>query len=186
MDPNKLTEKTQQALHDAQTKALRYGHTEVDSEHLLLALLDDPAGLVPRLLSRAELDSDGLRAGLERHLEGRPRVSGPGAAPGQVYVTRALNEVLDAAGREAERLKDEYVSVEHVVLALIKTGASSAAGRLLSEHGMTAERFLDALTQVRGSQRVTSANPETAYEALEKYGRDLVAEARAGRLDPVI
>jgi ATP-dependent Clp protease ATP-binding subunit ClpB len=186
MDPNKLTEKTQQALHDAQTKALRYGHTEVDAEHLLLALLEDPDGLVGRLLARIDVDVDGLRGGLERHLEGRPRVSGPGATPGQVYVTRALNEALDAAGQEAERLKDEYVSVEHVVLALIKTGSGTAAGRLLKEHGVTAERFLEALTQVRGSQRVTSANPETAYEALEKYGRDLVAEARSGRLDPVI
>jgi ATP-dependent Clp protease ATP-binding subunit ClpB len=186
MDPNKLTEKTQQALHDAQTKALRHGHTEVDCEHLLLALVDDANGLVPRLLTRADVDADSIHAALERHLESRPRVSGPGAAPGQVYVTRALNEALDAAGREAERLKDDYVSVEHVVLALIKTGAGTAAGRILKQHGVTAERFLEALTEVRGSQRVTSSNPETAYEALEKYGRDLVAEARAGRLDPVI
>jgi ATP-dependent Clp protease ATP-binding subunit ClpB len=186
MDPNKLTEKTQQALHDAQTKALRFGHTEVDAEHLLLALLDQDDGLVGRLLGRAEVDVTALHAALTKHLEGRPRVSGPGAAPGQVYVTRQLNEVLDAAAQQAERLKDEYVSVEHVVLAMINTGSSSAAGRLLKEHGVTAERFLDALTQVRGSQRVTSSNPETAYEALDKYGRDLVAEARAGKLDPVI
>ena len=90
MDPNKLTQKTQEALHDAQTKALRYGHTEVDVEHLLLALLDQPDGLVPRLLERAEVDVDALRAAVERHLEGRPRVSGPGAAPGRgVRLARA-------------------------------------------------------------------------------------------------
>jgi ATP-dependent Clp protease ATP-binding subunit ClpB len=186
MDPNRLTEKTQQALHDAQTKALRYGHTEVDVEHLLLALLEQPEGLVPRLLLRAEVDADALRTALERHLEGRPRVSGPGAAPGQVYVSRALSQVLDAAEQEAQRLKDEYVSVEHVLLAIVATGTETGAGRLLREHGVTRERFLEVLTQVRGSQRVTSSNPETAYEALEKYGRDLVSEARLGRLDPVI
>ncbi|HEU4599528.1 MAG TPA: Clp protease N-terminal domain-containing protein, partial [Solirubrobacterales bacterium] len=172
MDPNKLTEKTQQALHDAQTKALRFGHTEVDVDHLLLALLDQDDGLVGRLLTRAEIDVDALRGGLEEQLGHRPRVSGPGAAPGQVYVTRQLNEVLDAAEREAQRLKDEYISVEHVVLAMIDTGSATAAGRLLKEHGVTKERFLAALTEVRGSQRVTSANPEVAYEALEKYGRD--------------
>jgi ATP-dependent Clp protease ATP-binding subunit ClpB len=186
MDPNRLTEKTQEALHDAQTKALRYGHTEVDVEHLLLALLEQPEGLIARLLMRADVDSDSLHGALERLLEGRPRVSGPGAAPGQVYVSRALNQVLDAAEQEAERLKDEYVSVEHVLLAMVATATETGAGRLLREHGVTRERFLDVLTQVRGSQRVTSSNPETAYEALEKYGRDLVTEARLGRLDPVI
>ncbi|MGZ6582705.1 MAG: Clp protease N-terminal domain-containing protein, partial [Gaiellaceae bacterium] len=185
MDPNKLTQSTQTALHDAQTKALRYGHTEVDIEHLLLALLEQPDGLVARLLERAGADTHGLAAALERQLEGRPRVSGPGAAPGQIYVSRALNELLDRAQSEAERLNDEYVSVEHVVIAIL-VGGDTAAARLLKEYGLTQERFLEALTQVRGSQRVTSANPEAAYEALVKYGRDLVADARAGRLDPVI
>src|SRR4051794_20533038 len=157
MDPNRLTQKTQEALHDAQTKALRYGHTEVDVEHLLLALLDQPDGLVPRLLIGAGVDVDALRAAVELHLEGRPRVSGPGAAPGQVYVSRTLSEVLDAAERESGRLKDEYVSVEHVLLAMIDSGPQTAAGRLLSEHGVTRERFLEILTEVRGAQRVTSA-----------------------------
>jgi ATP-dependent Clp protease ATP-binding subunit ClpB len=186
VDPNRLTQKTQEALHDAQTKALRYGHSEVDSEHLLLALLDQSDGLVPRLLQRADVNVDALRAALELHLEGRPRVSGPGAKPGEIYVARALNQVLDAAEQEAQRLKDEYVSVEHVVLAMIASGPQTAAGRILQQHGVTRERFLEVLTQVRGSQRVTSATPEAAYEALEKYGRDLVAEARLGRMDPVI
>src|SRR5918992_5039367 len=186
MDPNRLTQKSQQALHDAQTKALRYGHTEVDSEHLLLALLDDPDGLVPRLLVRMDVDADALRGALEKHLEGRPRTTGPGAAPGQVYVSRALSQVLEAAEQEAERLKDEYASVEHLVLAMGASGTGTGAGRILREHGITPERFLEVLTEVRGSQRVTSANPETAYEALEKYGRDLVEQARLGRLDPVI
>jgi ATP-dependent Clp protease ATP-binding subunit ClpB len=186
MDPNRLTQKTQEALHDAQTKALRFGHTEVDVEHLLLALIEQADGLIPRLLERAGVDVPALTAAVERHLEGRPSVSGPGAAPGEVFVSRTLGQVLDAAQREAERLKDEYVSVEHVVLAIIESGSGTAASRLLKEHGLTRERFLEILTEVRGAQRVTSASPEAAYEALEKYGRDLVEEARSGRLDPVI
>src|SRR3954447_26212298 len=133
MDPNQLTQKSQEAMHDAQTKALRFGHTEVDVGHLLLALLDQPDGLVPRLLARAEIDVDALHQGLEQYLEGRPRVSGPGAAPGQVYVSRALSQLLDEAEREAQRLKDEYVSVEHVLLAMLATGDRTAAGKLLRE-----------------------------------------------------
>jgi ATP-dependent Clp protease ATP-binding subunit ClpB len=186
MDMNRLTQKSQEAMHDAQTKALRFGHTEVDGEHLLLALLDQPEGLVPRLLERAGADPAALRAGLEAELARRPSVSGPGAAPGQVFVTQRLSRLLDAAEREATRLKDEYVSVEHLMLALIAEGSSQPAGRLLREAGVTRDSFLTALTDVRGNQRVTSAMPEAAYEALEKYGRDLVSDARAGKLDPVI
>jgi ATP-dependent Clp protease ATP-binding subunit ClpB len=186
MDPNRLTQKTQEALHDAQTKALRYGHTEVDADHLLLALLDQPEGLIPRLLVRAEVDVPALRAAVEAEVERRPRVSGPGAAPGEVYVARALSQILDAAESEAQRLKDEYVSVEHVMLAMIEAGSSAPVGRVLRDFQLTRERFLGVLTEVRGAQRVTSATPESAYEALEKYGRDLVSEARLGRMDPVI
>jgi ATP-dependent Clp protease ATP-binding subunit ClpB len=184
MDPNRLTQSTQTALHDAQTKALRYGHTEVDVEHLLLALLEQPDGLVPRLLESAGADTRALVAAIEEQLERRPRVSGPGAPQGQIYVSRALNELLDRAQQEAERMKDEYVSVEHVVLAIL--GSDLQVTRLLAEQGVTQQRFLEALTHVRGSQRVTSANPEASYEALAKYGRDLVDDARSGRLDPVI
>jgi ATP-dependent Clp protease ATP-binding subunit ClpB len=183
MDPNRLTVKTQEALHDAQTTALRLGHTEVDTEHLLLALLEQRDGLIPRLLVAADVDTGGLRAALQQALERRPRVAGPGSSS-QIGVTRALANVLDAAEQEAERLKDEYVSVEHVLLAMLS--ADTAGGRLLREHGADADRIMQILSQVRGAQRVTSSTPETAYEALEKYGRDLVAEARDGKLDPVI
>ncbi|MFL5827804.1 MAG: ATP-dependent chaperone ClpB [Thermoleophilaceae bacterium] len=186
MDPSQLTQKTQEALHDAQTKALRYSHNEVDVEHLLLALLDQADGLVPRLLERANVNVDALRSALESHLEGRPRVSGPGAAPGEVYVSRRLSQLLDSALAEATRMKDEYVSVEHVLLAMLDSPQAGATGRMLQQHGLTRERFLEVLTEVRGSQRVTSAMPEVAYEALEKYGRDLVEEARLGKMDPVI
>ncbi len=183
---NRLTQKSQEALQDAQTKALRFGHTEVDGEHLLLALLDQPDGLVPRLLTQAGADADRLRAEIEADLSRRPKVTGPGAAPGQVFVTQRLSRLLDTAEREAHRLKDEYVSVEHLLVALVEEGSETAAGRRLREQGLTRDRFLQVLTAVRGNQRVTSAMPEVTYEALEKYGRDLVADARAGRLDPVI
>jgi ATP-dependent Clp protease ATP-binding subunit ClpB len=186
MDLNRLTQKSQEALHDAQTKALRFGHQEVDGEHLLLALLEQSDGLVLPLLARAGADGDRLREDLEAELEKRPRVTGPGADPGKVYVTQRLNRVLEAAEKEARRLKDEYVSVEHLVVALLDEGSGSAAGRILTQHGVTRDSFLETLTAVRGSQRVTSATPEGTYEALAKYGRDLVADAAAGRLEPVI
>jgi ATP-dependent Clp protease ATP-binding subunit ClpB len=186
MDPARLTQKSQDALHEAQTKALRFGHSEVDGEHLLLALADQADGIVPRLLSQAGADPDRLRSALEAELARRPRVSGPGASPGQVNVTQRLARLLDAAEQEAGRLKDEYVSVEHLMLALLSEGTGSAAGRILRDEGLAKDAFLQALTRIRGNQRVTSAMPETAYEALDKYGRDLVADAAAGRLDPVI
>ena len=186
MDPNRLTQKSQEALHDAQTKALRFGHTEVDGEHLLLALLDQPEGIAPRLLAQAGADPDRLRTALEAELARRPRVTGPGVNPGEVRVTQRLARLLDTAEQEAGRLKDEYVSVEHLLMALLAEGPATAAGRLLQADGVTRDGFLQALTTIRGNQRVTSAMPESAYEALAKYGRDLVAEAASGRLDPVI
>jgi ATP-dependent Clp protease ATP-binding subunit ClpB len=186
VDMNRLTQKSQEALHDAQTKALRYGHTEIDGEHLLLALLEQDNGLIPRLLEQAGADVPGLHAALETELGRRPRVSGPGVDPGQVRITQRLSRLLDSADREAKRLKDEYVSVEHLVLALVDEGSATAAGRVLKDHGVTRDGFLTALTRLRGNQRVTSAMPEGTYEALEKYGRDLVDEARTGKMDPVI
>jgi ATP-dependent Clp protease ATP-binding subunit ClpB len=173
MDLNRLTDKSREALQEAQSIALRHGHAEVDDEHLLLALLDQVDGLAPRLLERAGDDPARLREEAGARLAALPKVTGPGAGP--PGVTRRLAGLLDRADGEARRLKDEYVSVEHLLLALIDDG-------LLKDR----DRLLQALTAVRGSQRVTSSAPETAYEALEKYGRDLVAEARTGRLEPVV
>ncbi|HEY1640564.1 MAG TPA: ATP-dependent chaperone ClpB [Streptosporangiaceae bacterium] len=186
MDPNLLTQKSQEALHDAQTRALRLGHTEVDVEHLLAALLEQADGIVPRLLTQAGADTSALKASLEAELLRRPRVSGPGAPPGQVNVTARLSRLLDAAQQQASRLKDEYVSVEHLIMAMLEEGDATVAGRLLGQGGLTRDGFLQALTKMRGNQRVTSAMPEVAYEALAKYGTDLVAAAASGRLDPVI
>jgi ATP-dependent Clp protease ATP-binding subunit ClpB len=186
MDPARLTQKSQQALQDAQTTALRLGQTEVDDEHLLRALVDQADGIAPRLLAEAGADTGRLRSALDAELARRPRVSGPGVSPGQVSVTQRLSRLLDDADQEAQRLRDEYVSVEHLVLALLAEGPAGAAGRLLHDEGVTRDSFLQALTKIRGHQRVTSATPESAYEALQKYGQDLVADAAAGRLDPVI
>ncbi|MFP3939211.1 MAG: ATP-dependent chaperone ClpB, partial [Thermoanaerobaculia bacterium] len=183
---NKLTQKSQEAFQAAQTRALRHGHQEVDGEHLFVALLEQPEGLVPRLLARMDVRAEELLTEVEAALERRPSVSGPGAEAGKVYVTNRLQHLLVAAQDEAKRLKDEYVSVEHLLLAFLEEGETTEAGRILASHGVTRDRFLEALTAVRGSQRVTSATPESAYEALEKYGMDLVAQARSGKLDPVI
>jgi ATP-dependent Clp protease ATP-binding subunit ClpB len=186
MDLNRLTQKSQEALAAAQDLATRAGHTEVDGEHLLAALLDQPDGLVARLLTAMGADPAGLRSALEAELGRKPRTTRPATQPGQVSVTQRLARVLDAAQREATRMKDEYVSVEHLLVALVEEGSGTAAGRLLAQHGVTRDGFLAALTQIRGNQRVTSATPEGSYEALEKYGIDLVESARSGRLDPVI
>jgi ATP-dependent Clp protease ATP-binding subunit ClpB len=186
MDINRLTQKSQEALSSAQTKALRYGHQEVDAEHMLLALLEQPEGLVPRLLARMEAPTDVIKAEIERELSRRPRVSGPGAEAGKIYIAQRLQQILIKAEDEAKRLKDEYVSVEHILLAMIDEGQGSPVGRILAQFRITRDAFFSALTAVRGNQRVTSSMPEVAYEALEKYGVDLVAQARRNKLDPVI
>ncbi len=186
MDFNKLTQKSQEAVTEAQNKAVSYGHVEVDCEHLLWALLNQPDGLVPRLLQRMDVHPDAVIKQVESELDRKTRVSGPGAEVGKVYLSQRLSRILVAAENEAKRLKDEYVSVEHLFMALLAEGDKAPSGRILKQAGVSHERFLKTLTDVRGSQRVQSANPEATYEALEKYGRDLVKMARNDKLDPVI
>jgi len=184
MDFNKLTQKTQEALGEAQNLAVRFGHQQVDNAHVLLALVQQSDGLIPRLLSRLNADSDRLIEEIEALLSKRPSVSGPGSQPGSIAITQKLQQTLVTAEAEAKRLKDEYVSVEHVVLAMMKDDAE--VRKMLEKHNINRDVFLALLTQVRGNQRVQSANPEATYEALQRYGRDLVDEARSGKLDPVI
>ncbi|MEN0084244.1 MAG: ATP-dependent chaperone ClpB [Leifsonia sp.] len=186
MEMNKLTQKSQEALQEAQSIASRNGQTETENEHLLLALLTQEGGLIRRLLEAAGVDLAGLLGEVQQAIERKPRTTGPGATPGQVFLSKSLAATLDRAEREANRLKDSYVSVEHLLLALADDPAGGPAARILQTNGVTRESFLSALTAVRGNQHVNSATPEQTYEALEKYGRDLVADARAGRLDPVI
>ena len=184
MDFNKFTEKMQEAVRAAQSVAIRHGNQQVDVEHLLLALLEQEGGLAPSILNKADVAVDALRSRVQQEIDRVPKVSGPGGGPDQVYVTQRISKLLLDAEEEAKRLKDEYVSVEHVLLAL--TGDKGAAGKLFKDFNVTRERLMRALQDVRGSQRVTSANPEATYEALQKYGRDLTQLAAQGKLDPVI
>jgi ATP-dependent Clp protease ATP-binding subunit ClpB len=185
MDLNRLTEKAQDVIRQAQAVAQRGGQSQIDVEHLAVALLAQDGGVAPRVVEKAGGNPAALLQQLQRALERLPRVSGPGAQPGQVYIAPRVNEVLTGAEAEAQRMKDEYVSVEHLLLALaaLKDGAVADA---LRAAGLTREKLLDAVAAVRGGQRVTSPTPEGTYEALEKYGRDLTALAQQGKLDPVI
>ena len=185
MDPNRFTEKMQEALRSAQSRAIRQSHQQVDVEHLMAALLEQEGGLAGAILAKAGVSTDLLGQRLEQELERVPKVTGPtGAPPDQTYVTGRLNRVLTQAEDEAKKLKDEYISIEHVLLAI--TDDKGPAGRLLAQMGLTRDKLVQTLREVRGSQRVTSPTPEATYQALERYGRDLTEAARQGKLDPVI
>jgi ATP-dependent Clp protease ATP-binding subunit ClpB len=184
MDINRFTEKTQEAIRAAQGKAILYNHQQIDVEHLLDALLEQEGGLARSVLVKAGYDADALKQRLDQELDRLPKVSGPATQPDQIYVTARLNRLLAAAGDEAKKLKDQFISVEHVLLACLDD--KGPTGRMLKELGIDHGRILQALREVRGSQRVTSPNPEATYEALERYGRDITNLAEHGKLDPVI
>jgi ATP-dependent Clp protease ATP-binding subunit ClpB len=184
MDFNRLTEKSQEAIRQAQSTAVNYGNQQVDVEHLLLAMLEQEGGLAPSILLRAGISLEPLHQRLVQEIEKLPKVSGAGVRPDQVYVTPRMSQLLTRAEEQAKRLKDEYVSIEHLLLATAED--SGAAGKLLKDFGLTRDRLMKALVEVRGNQRVTSQNPETTYEALQKYGRDLTDLASKGKVDPVI
>lgn len=186
MDLQRFTQKSQEALQEAQSIAIRRSNTEVDVEHLVVALLRQEGGLVPRLFEKMELPTEGFITAVEKELDKRPRVSGPGIEPGKVYLTPRLGQLFVKAEEEAKRLKDEYVSVEHLMLAALEGDSKTPFGKLCATFNLNRDRFFAALNVVRGNQRVVSANPEATYEALERYGRDLVQEATKGKLDPVI
>jgi ATP-dependent Clp protease ATP-binding subunit ClpB len=186
MDLNKFTEKSQAALVEAQAIATRNQHQAVDVEHLALALLEQQGGLVPQLFTKAGVAVDLLKSKIQEGLDRIPRVSGDVATGQGLYVTQRLNKLLVTAQDEAKRLKDEYVSVEHVILAMFNEPGTTEIGKIFKSLNIRRDSFLKALTEVRGNQRVTSANPEATYEALEKYGRDLTRLAAQNKLDPVI
>jgi len=150
MDMNRMTQKTQEALHAAQVKAIRYGHQEIDGEHVMLALLEQDDGLVARLLERIGGVPSTIKARLEQELEGRPSVKGHGSESGKIYVTDRFNRMLVSAGDEADRLKDEYISVEHLLLALAAEGGKTPAGALLKGQGADKKTVLNELKAVRG------------------------------------
>jgi len=184
MDINRFTEKAREALQGAQKLAIRMSHQQIDNEHLLLALLDQEGGLTTAILKKAGVAPEALSIRLQRELETLPRVSGASGSPDNFYLTGRLNKLLANAEDEAKKLKDDFISVEHVLLAL--TDDKGASGSILKEFGVNRDRLMSALKDVRGSQRVTSQNPEETYQSLEKYGRDLTQAARLGKLDPVI
>src|SRR5579872_3559441 len=184
MDFNRFTEKLQEAIRDAQSIATRHGNQQIDVEHLLMALLDQEGGLTTSILNKADVRADNLRTRIQQEIDKFPKVSGPAASPGSAYVTNRLTVVMTKAEDEAKRLKDDYVSVEHVLLAIAED--NGPAGKIFKEFGVTRDRLMKALQDVRGNQRVTTQNPEATYEALEKYGRDLTQLAAQGKLDPVI
>ncbi len=186
MNMDKLTQRAQMGIQAAREVSVRFGHQEVDTLHLLLALLIQEDGLVPQILTKCSVSVQELKAGVEGELSRRPHVSGD-TEMGKIYVTDAFNKALLCAQDHAKRLQDEYISVEHLLLAMTDgTASSTDAGKLLKKAGATQSNLLKALKEVRGNQRVTSDNPEGQYEALKKYGTDLVEMARQGKLDPVI
>jgi len=180
VDVNRMTRKVQEALQSAGGIATRRSHQGIDVEHLLLALLEQPDGLAPNLLEAAGVAPRAVEEAIERELARRPQVSGPAGGPSQTFITQRLSQLLTKAEDEMRALKDEYLSVEHLLLAM------AAEGGVFRGLGLTRERLVAALQQVRGNQRVTSPDPETTYQALEKYGRDLTKLATQGKLDPVI
>jgi ATP-dependent Clp protease ATP-binding subunit ClpB len=185
MDPNRMTEKAQDSIRQAQNLAQKGGQSQIEAEHMAVALLAEDGGVARRIVEKAGAKAGALVERLQQALSRLPRVSGPGAQPGQVYVSPRVNEILMAAEAKAAQMKDEYVSVEHLLLALAEVKDGPVA-EVLRAAGLTPEKLLEATAAVRGSQRVTSPNPEGTYEALEKYGRDLTALAQQGKLDPVI
>jgi ATP-dependent Clp protease ATP-binding subunit ClpB len=182
MNLNRFTEKAQEAIVAAQRLAEQRHHQQLECEHLLLALLQQTDGIVPPLVQQAGADPAALARQIEAELGRLPQVHGAT----QLYLGPRLKKALDTAQSEAERLKDDYVSTEHLLLGITIEDASGPAGRLLRQAGITQDRLYQALAQVRGSQRVTSPHPESTYQALERYGRDLTELARRGKLDPVI
>jgi len=182
MDADRFTHKVQEALQRAQTTAAKYNHQQIEPEHLLMVLLDQSDGLIPHLLETMNVSAREVRGKTETHLTSIPQVSG--AAAGQMYLSQRLSRVLAGAEDEAKRFRDDYVSAEHLVLSMLRD--DGACGRILRDAGVTKDGLMKALMSVRGSQRVTSQNPEDTYQPLERYGRDLTQLAGQGKLDPVI
>ena len=180
MDMNRMTVKLQEALQTASAHAMRRSHQGIDVEHLLLALVEQADGLAGPLLEQAGISVTSVSGALEQALAKVPQVQGAGAGPGQIHLTSRLSQVLTRAEQEMRGLRDEYLSVEHVLLSMAEEGG------VLRRLGLTRDRLLSALQQVRGHQRVTSQDPESTYQSLEKYGRDLTRLAGQGKLDPVI
>ena len=183
MQMNRLTYKAQETVAEAQKLTERYNHQQLDTVHLLLSMIKQKDGITPQILGRLEIDLTSVEKDLFRELERLTRVSGPGSM-GQVYVTPKLKDVFDKAEQEAERLHDEYISTEHLLIGIVEV--DDAVSRILKNRGVTKDKILKILVDIRGAQRVTDQNPEDKYQALARYSRDLTELAKKGKLDPVI
>ena len=185
MNTNQFTQKTMEALQAAQRIAVEYANNAVEQEHLLAALAQQQDGLIPQLLTTMGADPNAFAQAAMQKVEELPRVTGSGREPDKIYIGTDLDRALNAAETQAKQMKDEYVSVEHVFLGILQRPGKAAA-ELFKMFGITTEKFMQQLSAVRGNQRVTSDNPESTYNALKKYGQDLVEMAKANKLDPVI
>ena len=185
---DRFTERAQDAAMRAYEILQRYQHSQADTEHLFLALLEQTDGLVPQILETLGVDPELVRDRIDNVLQSSPKTSAPETGPmnvGQVYITPRLKRVLDLSNEEANRLDDEYISTEHIFLAICSERGTPTA-RILQEVDITRERVLEAIKEIRGGQRVTSPQAESRYRTLEKYSRDLTLLAQEGKLDPVI
>jgi ATP-dependent Clp protease ATP-binding subunit ClpC len=182
---DRFTERAQEAAQRAAEIIQRYGHNQIDTEHILLALIEQPKGVIPQVLEYLKVDSEALVDRLDYILRTSPKANIFGGGAGQIFITPRVKRIIDQANEEANRLKDEYISTEHLFLAIL-TEKNTPASRLLEGVGVTRDRVYEAIAQVRGGQRVTDPQAETRYRTLEKYSRDLTLMAREGKLDPVI
>ena len=185
MNMDRFTKKSLTAIQNAQDIALEHGNQQIEQPHLLLALVGDTEGFIPQLLTAMGLTVPSFQAAVEAEVGKLPKISGPGRESGKIYVAQDVDRALQAAGGEAQAMKDDYISVEHILLGLLAC-PSTALKELFRTYRLEKEKVMQALAQVRGSQRVTSDNPEETYNALKKYGSDLVERARQNKLDPVI
>ncbi len=182
---DRFTERAQDAAARAYEILQRYGHNQVDTEHILLALLEQPEGVIPQILDKLSVDQELIKRRLDDVLRASPKAAIYGGGTGQVFITPRVKRIIDLANEEANRLKDEYISTEHIFLAILSE-RNTAVARILAEAGITKERVYDTVKEIRGGQRVTDPQAETRYRTLEKYSRDLTALAKTGKLDPVI
>ncbi len=182
---DRFTERAQEAAQRAAEIIQRYGHNQIDTEHILLALIEQPGGVIPQILENLKINAQALAERLDQTLRMTPKANIFGGGAGQIFITPRVKRIIDLANEEANRLKDEYISTEHIFLAIMSERNTSAA-RILESAGLTRDRVLEAIQQMRGGQRVTDPQAETRYRTLEKYSRDLTQLAREGKLDPVI
>ena len=185
MNIEQMTQKTREALQAAQRIAVEYSNNAVEQEHLLAALAQQQDGLIPQMLQTLGVDANAFAQAALQKVEALPRVTGSGRDPEKIYISSDLDRALNAAEQQSKQMKDEYISVEHVFLGILQR-PGKAANEIFKMFGITTEKFMQQLSAVRGNQRVTSDNPEDTYNALKKYGQDLVEMARANKLDPVI